>query len=83
MIEGGCSVSAWEYRTEKGADSVDLNALGREGWELVGVPVAGEGVLIFKRPSLSFREQVTLDQKRRYYAEWGIKMGEDDVGAQG
>jgi hypothetical protein len=70
-------LSAWEYRTERSADTLDLDAMGREGWELVGV-TAGEGVMVFKRPGLSFRERVTLDQKRRYYALWGIEMGDGD-----
>ena len=70
-------MGAWEYRTEVTADSLDLDALGRKGWELVGVS-AGEGVMVFKRPVLSFRERVTLDQKRRYYEQWGIAAGDGD-----
>jgi hypothetical protein len=68
----------WEYRLVKSAGETELNALGRDGWELAGVAEGDEPELIFKRPLLSFREQVTLDQKRRYYALWGVTASEDD-----
>jgi hypothetical protein len=73
---------AWEYRVIECADEDGLNALGREGWELVGPASIGRTDLVFKRPMLSFREQVTLDQKRRYYALWGVIAGSDDKGAE-
>ena len=64
--------TTWEYRIVDEQDEPDLAALGREGWELVGV-ADGDGAvrLYFKRPGLDFRERVTLDQKRRYYGLWG------------
>ena len=63
------STHAWEYLTIQRDAGTDLAALGRDGWELVGV--AEGSTLYFKRPGLDFRERVTLDQKRRYYALWG------------
>lgn len=73
--------TTWEYRVVKGADEEALNALGDDGWELVGG--AGDGpALVFKRPRPSFREQVTLDQKRRYYALWGVTPQADDERAR-
>ena len=67
---------SWEYLTiDGGMPSDDLTALGQERWELVGI-AAGEGTptFYFKRPmqSLSLRERVTLDQKRRYYDAMGL-----------
>lgn len=62
---------AWEYLSlpEGEADPDRLAALGRERWELVtrgGLPE--EPVLYFKRRLPHFREVVTLDQRRAYYA---------------
>ena len=59
----------WEYVVVAGPDQARLAELGDEGWELVGV-VAGAGgpTCFLKRPALDFRERVTLEQKRRYYA---------------
>ena len=73
-------MTLWEYHTSK--NEGELSLLGRQGWELVavlpgGVPakVTGEGpTFYFKRPALSFREEVTQDQKRRYYDLIGIQM---------
>ena len=73
-------MTTWEYlKTESDAD---LAALGRQGWELVGVAPAREGGLAafyFKRPAPDFRDRVTLEQKRRYYALLGraLPMGEE------
>ena len=64
----------------RSADETGLNALGRDGWELVGIAPGDESGLLFKRPAPSFREQVTLDQKRRYYALWGVTGTRDDGG---
>jgi hypothetical protein len=77
------TVRTWEYLTieEQTATPQELAELGRQGWELVGA-VGGNGSdrLYFKRPGLSFRERVTLDQKRRYYGLWGVTLaGEDRV----
>lgn len=68
----------WEYLTVPAVPAPDLAALGEDGWELVGVGGPPEAqTLFFKRPARSFRERVTLDQKRRYYALW------DRAGADG
>ena len=59
----------WEYRVVTDRTEESLNSLGEVGWELVGVDA---NALYLKRPRLSYREQVTLDQKRRYYALWNL-----------
>jgi hypothetical protein len=60
--------ATWEYRVTDPLPEGELNALGADGWELVAVTADR---LYLKRPRPDFREQVTLDQKRRYYALWG------------
>jgi hypothetical protein len=55
----------WEYRAESGVAVDQLNALGRDGWELIAIDA---GVFYFKRPGLSFREHVTHDQRERVFA---------------
>ncbi len=65
----------WEYLTLIERDDTDLNALGAEGWELTGV----SGMkLYFKRPATSFRERVTLDQKRHYYGMLGVQLADQE-----
>ncbi|MEA2529063.1 MAG: hypothetical protein QOF33_1369 [Thermomicrobiales bacterium] len=69
----------WEYRAVENPGTDELDALGREGWELASAFTAGEETrLLFKRPRPSFRDEVTLDQKRRYFAQWGLAAAEDD-----
>ena len=70
---------AWDYKVVEGA--ADLAALGRVGWELVSLVASAEGVptMYFKRPAPSFRDRVTLDQKRRYYGLLGIPLPETDT----
>jgi hypothetical protein len=74
----------WEYH--KGSSDENLHELGREGWELVAVVPSGPGAHLtfyFKRPAPSFREQVTEDQKRRYYTLYGLKAsGREEGGAR-
>ena len=66
------TMTTWEYRVVRENDGPDLEVLGREGWELVGIAGSDDTArLYFKRPGRDFRERVTLDQKRRYYALWG------------
>ena len=66
----------WEYRTADALDpALDLDALGRDGWELVATAaVTSVPTLYFKRPAPTFRERVTLDQKRRYYEAMGLPI---------
>jgi hypothetical protein len=64
----------WEYLTLAADAAADLNDLGKAGWELTGV---SNGTLYFKRPALTFREQVTLDQKRHYYGMLGVPLGDE------
>jgi hypothetical protein len=60
--------STWEYRIESDLAEAALNRLGAEGWELVAVDTRnGNATCYLKRPRLDFREQVTLEQKARYY----------------
>ena len=70
----GHEPQAWEYRTEAELGEARLNEMGIAGWELVGVE---NGTFYLKRPRLSFRELVTLDQKRSYYALWNVAVGEE------
>jgi hypothetical protein len=74
-------MTIWEYH--KSRDEEELEALGREGWELVAVLPGSQGadpILYFKRPAPDFRERVTLDQKRRYYNLMGIEAATQDDG---
>ncbi len=66
----------WEYRVERVSGEQKLNELGAEGWEVIGVTEA-LGDVVLKRPALDFREQVTLDQRRRYFGYWGLDVPED------
>jgi hypothetical protein len=75
--------TGWEYRTVQHVDAEEMEELGREGWELASVFGSSDvPQLIFRRPRLSFREQVTLEQKRRYYALWGVAANDGDGGAK-
>jgi hypothetical protein len=68
------AIDRWEYLSlpEGEVDQDQLSTLGQDGWELV---VRGnrteEPVLYFKRLLPTFREVVTLDQRRAYYASVG------------
>lgn len=68
----GGEAQRWEHRVIAATDEQALQALGAEGWELVGVD---GGKLYLKRPALPFRERVTLEQKARYYALWQAEKG--------
>ena len=72
-------MSVWEYHKSESED--ELDALGREGWELVSVlPGTANKVAIFyfKRPAHDFRESVTLDQKRHYYKLMSVQPSSND-----
>jgi len=63
------TATRWQYRR---ADSFEeLEALGADGWELVGVvPRAGGGETFYlKRPFPSIRAQITLEQRAKVLAE--------------
>ncbi len=52
----------WEYRTT--TDPADLEALGREGWELVSVAPRGPALVHYlRRPQPTLAERVTLEQR--------------------
>lgn len=62
----------WEYhiaRLAAGAevDSDALNRLGADRWELVAIAQGQDDLqtLIFKRPTPTLAEQITLDQRTR------------------
>jgi len=77
-------MAAWEYFTIRNDD--ELNALGREGWELVAVrpdESGGGATFYLKRPGHDFRERVTLEQKRYYYKLMGIQPSDDGEGKEG
>jgi hypothetical protein len=78
-IGKGEGMESWEYR--RSTNEGELEALGRAGWELVAVvqgKEAGEVVFYLKRPAPDFREEVTLDQKRRYYGLMGVPAASND-----
>lgn len=66
----------WEYHAEKYSTEQDpdvghLNALGADRWELVTTinGTNNQQVLIFKRPTPTLAEQITLDQRTRVQDE--------------
>jgi hypothetical protein len=68
----------WEYVMEDISRQEQLNELGAEGWELIGVVMAaGKSypTCYFKRPALDLREQVTLDHRQRYEAAKAAEQG--------
>jgi hypothetical protein len=67
----------WEYYWLDAADEARLASLGERGWEVVGVS-AGSPRLLLRRSKPTFRERVTLDQKRHVYQSAGIVLPEDE-----
>ena len=67
----------WDYRWLDAADEARLTSLGERGWDVVGVS-ADTTRLLLKRAKPTFRERVTLDQKRHVYRSAGIALPEDD-----
>ena len=63
----------WDYLTVTAG--TDLTALGRDGWELVGIDA---GTFYLKRPALDFRQRVTLDQKRHVYERFGLPQPDEE-----
>lgn len=68
---------AWEYLTAAANPAHDLAALGREGWELVVTANDPHGTLYFRRPGLTFRERITLEQRRAVYEQAGRTPPQD------
>lgn len=70
----------WDYRLLDLSNEAELDRLGAEGWEIVATTpgTAGSFRLCLKRPRPTLRERVTLDQKRRVYAEHGIPLPEGE-----
>ncbi len=71
-------MQTWEYLV---TSEDRLAELGRQSWELVAIlPTAsGQGRCYLKRPAISFRDRVTEEQKRRYYALRGLTSSEERV----
>jgi hypothetical protein len=68
----------WDYLTLSRADALArLERLGAAGWELTTLD--GE-TAVLRRPAPSFRERVTLDQKRAVYRARGVELRADEVG---
>ncbi len=68
----------WEYHVEKiyGTIKVErLNELGGDRWELASTALGADNaqVLIFKRPTPTLAEQITLDQRTRVQGEAGVE----------
>ncbi|MDQ3167634.1 MAG: D-ribose pyranase [Chloroflexota bacterium] len=70
--------TAWEYHREPpGEDQpARLASLGADRWELVAA--LGGGEMIFKRPVVTFRERVTLDQRRAVFRQFGHALPDDE-----
>ncbi len=68
------AATKWQYRVQRGDLSQEaLDQLGLEGWDLVSVITDDdEPVLYVKRPQPSLAEQITLEQRERYFDEWGV-----------
>ncbi len=64
----------WHYCVRTGDLSQDaLNEIGNEGWELTSVVAPmDEPVFYFKRPQPGLKESITLEQRERYFTEWGV-----------
>jgi hypothetical protein len=72
------SSGTWNYLTLPRADALArLERLGATGWEL---SVLDGETAVLRRPALSFRERVTLDQKRAVYRARGVELREDEAG---
>lgn len=65
-------MTRWEYHSATSVE--ELARLGREGWGIVSVvvePGSAAPTYYLTRAAQSFRDRVTLEQKRRYYASLG------------
>jgi hypothetical protein len=68
------ATTKWHYYVQRGELTQDaLNEIGKEGWELVSVDSGrDESVFYFKRAYPSLSESITLEQRERYFNEWGV-----------
>jgi hypothetical protein len=63
----------WEYLVIPEVERDRLHQLGHEGWSLVCVGGGpGAPLLYLQRPTIPFRERVTLDQRRAYFLAHGL-----------
>jgi hypothetical protein len=75
---GARTYAAWECKVLPNCETPALDANGSEGWQVVDSVSHSEGRCILMRPALTFQEQVTLDQRKRYFGTWGIDIDEVD-----
>lgn len=69
----GAGPRRWEYLTIPESERGRLGELGEQGWELVATGGGPDDPKLYlKRPALSFRERVTLEQRRHYYQSRGL-----------
>ena len=68
------AIVKWHYYVRRGELTQDaLNEIGKEGWELVSVVTErSESAFYFKRPHPTLADYITLEQRERYFDEWGI-----------
>jgi hypothetical protein len=67
------TTATWEYLTLPETERDRLLHLGMEGWELVAIGGDPDDRLLYlKRPVLSLRERVTIEQRNRYYLSRGL-----------
>jgi hypothetical protein len=72
-----CQSQKHEFRLldEEAVD--ELSVLGEDGWQVVAVLPGKLGALtrlVLSRPTLSFQERVTMNQRQRYFASSGIEI---------
>ena len=67
----------WDYQWLDATDEPRLSSLGERGWEVVAAS-ADAARLLLKRAKPTFRERVTLDQKRHVYKTSGVAFPEGD-----
>lgn len=71
-----------EFLFLSGERITDLDDRGAEGWQVNSVAWDIESrpaMLLLTRPALTFQEVVTMDQRRRFFAQWGVAdPGETD-----
>lgn len=73
-------MTRWEYRIT--TSQAELARLGGEGWGIVSVvvePDSGATTYYLGRAAQSFRDRVTLEQKRRYYVSLGKTLAGGDA----